>query len=64
MRTDVDILTLTATPIPRTLNMAMSGMRDRKRLYTNTTAGSTRGHPERSAARQPNLSSLQRRRKY
>ncbi|MBN3572956.1 transcription-repair coupling factor [Vibrio neptunius] len=28
MRTDVDILTLTATPIPRTLNMAMSGMRD------------------------------------
>ena len=28
MRSDVDILTLTATPIPRTLNMAMSGMRD------------------------------------
>ncbi len=28
MRADVDILTLTATPIPRTLNMAMSGMRD------------------------------------
>ncbi|UDG81399.1 Transcription-repair-coupling factor [Candidatus Profftia lariciata] len=28
MRTDVDILTLTATPIPRTLNMAMNGMRD------------------------------------
>lgn len=28
IRTDVDILTLTATPIPRTLNMAMSGMRD------------------------------------
>ncbi len=27
MRADVDILTLTATPIPRTLNMAMSGMR-------------------------------------
>ncbi len=27
-RADVDILTLTATPIPRTLNMAMSGMRD------------------------------------
>jgi len=26
IRTDVDILTLTATPIPRTLNMAMSGM--------------------------------------
>lgn len=28
MRSDVDILTLTATPIPRTLNMAMSGIRD------------------------------------
>lgn len=28
MRAEVDILTLTATPIPRTLNMAMSGMRD------------------------------------
>ncbi|STM19184.1 transcription-repair coupling factor [Escherichia coli] len=27
-RANVDILTLTATPIPRTLNMAMSGMRD------------------------------------
>ncbi|CDG20995.1 Transcription-repair-coupling factor [Xenorhabdus poinarii G6] len=28
IRADVDVLTLTATPIPRTLNMAMSGMRD------------------------------------
>jgi len=28
MRTEVDILTMTATPIPRTLNMAMSGIRD------------------------------------
>ncbi len=28
LRADVDILSLTATPIPRTLNMAMSGMRD------------------------------------
>ncbi len=28
LRADVDLLTLTATPIPRTLNMAMSGMRD------------------------------------
>ncbi|MEJ2449319.1 MAG: transcription-repair coupling factor [Gammaproteobacteria bacterium] len=28
LRSEVDILTLTATPIPRTLNMAMSGMRD------------------------------------
>ncbi len=28
LRAEVDVLTLTATPIPRTLNMAMSGMRD------------------------------------
>ncbi|MFC0269363.1 transcription-repair coupling factor [Kushneria aurantia] len=28
LRAEVDILTLTATPIPRTLSMAMSGMRD------------------------------------
>ncbi len=28
LRSAVDILTLTATPIPRTLNMAMSGIRD------------------------------------
>jgi len=27
-RTEVDLLTMTATPIPRTLNMAMSGIRD------------------------------------
>ncbi len=27
-RSEVDILTLTATPIPRTLNMSMAGMRD------------------------------------
>ena len=32
MRANVDILTLTATPIPRTLNMAMSGMRIRQLL--------------------------------
>jgi len=28
LSTNVDVLTLTATPIPRTLNMAMSGIRD------------------------------------
>jgi len=28
LRAEVDLLTLTATPIPRTLNMAMAGMRD------------------------------------
>ena len=28
MRTQIDVLTLTATPIPRTLHMSMTGMRD------------------------------------
>ncbi len=28
LRNEIDMLTLTATPIPRTLNMAMSGLRD------------------------------------
>ena len=28
LRSEIDFLTLTATPIPRTLNMAMSGLRD------------------------------------
>ena len=28
LRTEVDLLTLTATPIPRTLNMALGGLRD------------------------------------
>ncbi len=32
MRRNVDVLTLSATPIPRTLNMAMSGLRDMSTL--------------------------------
>ncbi|MBZ6378707.1 transcription-repair coupling factor [Pacificimonas flava] len=34
MKTDVHMLTLTATPIPRTLQMAMSGMRDMSLIAT------------------------------
>lgn len=34
MRVDVDILTMTATPIPRTLHMAMLGLRDISSLAT------------------------------
>jgi len=34
LRTEVDILTLTATPIPRTLNMAMGGLRDLSLITT------------------------------
>lgn len=39
LKTDVDMLTLTATPIPRTLNMALGGLRD---LSLITTAPSQR----------------------
>ena len=38
MRAEVDILTLTATPIPRTLNMAMSGLRDLSIIATPPAA--------------------------
>ncbi len=34
MRAEVDVLTLTATPIPRTLNMAMGGLRDLSLIAT------------------------------
>ncbi len=34
MRTEVDVLTLTATPIPRTLNMALLGVRDMSSIRT------------------------------
>ena len=37
LRAQVDLLTLTATPIPRTLNMAMSGMRDLSIIATPPT---------------------------
>jgi transcription-repair coupling factor (superfamily II helicase) len=52
LRAEVDVLTLTATPIPRTLNMAMSGMRDlsiiatppAKRLSIKTFVQEKRNH--------------------
>jgi len=34
MRAEVDVLTLTATPIPRTLNMALTGIRDMSNIET------------------------------
>ena len=37
LRADVDILTLTATPIPRTLNMSLGGLRDLSIIATPPT---------------------------
>jgi len=37
MRTNVDMLTLTATPIPRTLNMSLAGLRDLSIIATPPT---------------------------
>ena len=34
MRADVDVLTLTATPVPRTLEMSLTGIRDLSLLHT------------------------------
>jgi transcription-repair coupling factor (superfamily II helicase) len=34
LRTDVDVITLTATPIPRTLEMSLTGIRDLTLLHT------------------------------
>ena len=34
LRTEIDVLTLTATPIPRTLNMSLSGVRDLSTIDT------------------------------
>ena len=52
LRSEIDILTLTATPIPRTLNMSMAGMRDlsiistppAKRLAIKTFISQWNGH--------------------
>ena len=57
LRAQADVLTLTATPIPRTLNMALTGVRDfsiiatppAKRLSINTFVHEKRNHIIREA---------------
>ncbi|MEM1229858.1 MAG: transcription-repair coupling factor, partial [Pseudomonadota bacterium] len=57
LRAEVDVITLTATPIPRTLNLAMSGLRDlsviatppAKRLSIKTFIQQSRKHVIREA---------------
>ena len=67
MRTSVDVLTLTATPIPRTLEMSLTGIRDLSLVNTPPEdrqpiltyvgeydhARGRRGDPPRAAARGP-----------
>ena len=57
LRAEVDVVTLTATPIPRTLNLALGGLRDlsiiatppAKRLSINTFVHEKRNHIIREA---------------
>src|SRR4029453_7622911 len=44
LRAEVDVLTLTATPIPRTLNMAMGGLRELSLITTPPAARLSVGH--------------------
>jgi transcription-repair coupling factor (superfamily II helicase) len=68
LRTEVDLLTLTATPIPRTLNMAMGGLRELSLIHAAGIAAvdqdlccrmagirNSRGLPARASARWPGL---------
>ncbi len=74
LKTDVHVLTLTATPIPRTLQMAMSGLRELsrhpdpagrspRRAHLCHAVGSgraARGAAPRTLSRRPELSSSRR----
>ena len=76
LRKRVDVLTLTATPIPRTLNMSLVGIRDmsvietpprdRLSIQTNVVKFDERvhrqRHPQRARARRPGLLRAQPRR--
>ena len=69
LRTSVDVLTMSATPIPRTLEMALTGIREMSTILTPpeerhpvlTFVGAVRreaggrGDPPRAAARRPGL---------
>ena len=51
MRTSVDILTLTATPIPRTLEMSLTGIRDLSIVNDAARRSSADPHVRRRARR-------------
>ena len=45
LRANVHVLTLTATPIPRTLNMALGGLRDLSLITTAAGGAAARSRP-------------------
>jgi len=59
LRAEVDILTMTATPIPRTLHMALAGLRDLSVI--TTPPGNTNSKPS-SPTRRPRTNSRRSRR--
>jgi hypothetical protein len=74
LRAEVDVLTLTATPIPRTLGMALEGLRDLSLIATRRSASlasrpsfrserirhDPRGAAARAEARRPGVLPAQR----
>ena len=52
-RADIDVLTLTATPIPRTMYMALTGVRDISRINTPPDAVRGVGPARRTSLRRP-----------
>jgi transcription-repair coupling factor (superfamily II helicase) len=68
LKADVHVLTLTATPIPRTLQLALTGVREMSLIATppvdrwrcapsscRSTAGDPRGDPARALPRRPGV---------
>ena len=55
LRAEVDVLTLTATPIPRTLNMALGGLRDLSLITTPPAGAARRSRPSSSEWNAPTI---------
>ncbi len=53
LRTEVDVLTMTATPIPRTLYMALTGVRDISQINTPPGGAPADHHPYRAVLAAP-----------
>ena len=61
LKTDVDVLTLTATPIPRTLEMSLTGIRDLIAAATRRRPSGSRSSPtSASTTSEPSAKSIRR----